>query len=192
MIDFNFHTDNKLQSGSILLSEPFLNDDYFSRSVILLCDHSEEGSFGFVLNKFVDTKISDFVEGFPAVTTNISIGGPVDTANLFYIHSLGSQIKNCVPASKGLFIGGDFNDIKKALIDQPEKENKIRFFIGYSGWEKNQLTEELASKAWIVLNNVNNEQILDTKNENIWKETLEKLGGKFKLMAQFPINPSDN
>ncbi|MGY8927442.1 MAG: YqgE/AlgH family protein, partial [Flavobacteriales bacterium] len=98
MIDFNFHTDNKLQSGSILLSEPFLNDDYFSRSVILLCDHSEEGSFGFVLNKFVDTKISDFVEGFPAVTTNISIGGPVDTANLFYIHSLGSQIKNCVPA----------------------------------------------------------------------------------------------
>ena len=192
MIDFNFENKNKLESGNLLVSEPFLSDDYFSRSVIFLCDHTPEGSFGFVLNKYVDTKISDFVDGFPDLDTRISIGGPVDMSNLFYIHSLGELVNGCVKTSNGLFVGGDFNDIKKILTEDNSAVEKIRFFIGYSGWDKGQLASELETKSWIVLNNISIEEILDSSNDDIWQDSMESLGGKFELMSKFPINPSDN
>tara|TARA_B110000285_G_scaffold202510_1_gene237880 strand:+ start:2575 stop:3153 length:579 start_codon:yes stop_codon:yes gene_type:complete len=192
MIDFNFVNNNKLDSGSILVSEPFLLDDYFSRSVIFLCDHNADGSFGFVLNKYVDTKISDFVDGFPELDTKISVGGPVDMSNLFYIHTFGEQVKGSVKTSRELFMGGDFNDVKRILTEDNSAVKNIRFFIGYSGWDKGQLAAELDTKSWIVLNKVSKETILDSSNEDIWKDIMENLGGKFELMSKFPINPSDN
>lgn len=192
MIDFNFEYNDKPEPGSVLVSEPFLADDYFSRSVIFLCDHHDEGSFGFVLNKFVDNSVNDFVQEFPQTNSKVSLGGPVDTSNLFYIHDLGDEIPNSVPSSKGLYIGGDFKVLTALLSEHPEKAKQIRFFIGYSGWDKGQLRKELREKSWIVLNNVSKEQILDALDEDIWKITMEKLGGKFKVMSQFPLNPSDN
>ena len=192
MIDFNFENNDEPQPGSILISEPFLSDDYFSRSLIFLCDHNEDGSFGFVLNKYVENSISDFVPDFPEVDSKVSLGGPVDTSNLFYIHSFGDEIPNSIPCSKDLFIGGDFKRLKELLQADNENTKKVRFFIGYSGWNKSQLTHELKEKSWLVLNGISKGQILDTSNDDIWKDTMEKLGGKFKVMSKFPINPSDN
>ena len=192
MIDFNFENSAQLQAGSILVSEPFLSDDYFSRSVIFLCDHNEDGSFGFVLNKYVENELTDFVKDFPQTDAKVSLGGPVDTTNLFYVHALGDKIPNSIPCTKDLFIGGDFKALRELLLIDPDLVSRVRFFIGYSGWEKGQLTHELKEKSWIVLNDIPQRIILDTSNEDIWKETMENLGGKFKVMSGFPINPSDN
>lgn len=192
MIDFNFESNEQPEPGSVLISEPFLADDYFARSVIFLCDHHDEGSFGFVLNKFVDNKINDFIKEFPEISSRISLGGPVDTSNLFYLHDLGEEIPNSIPSARGLYIGGDFKALTRLLEEHPEKAGHVRFFIGYSGWDKGQLKNELDQKSWIVLNDISKEQILDTQDENIWKTTMEKLGGKFKVMSRFPLNPSDN
>jgi len=192
VIDFNFENTAELKPGSVLVSEPFLADDYFTRSVIFLCDHNDEGSFGFVLNKYVENNLTDFVKDFPDTTARVGLGGPVDTSNLFYIHSIGEKIPNSIPCSNGLFIGGDFEKLKEILLLDPSQTNRIRFFIGYSGWDKGQLTHELNEKSWIVLNDTSQKLILDTSNENIWKEVMQNLGGKFKVMSQFPINPSDN
>lgn len=192
MIDFNFDTNDTLKAGSVLVSEPFLADDYFTRSVIFLCDHNKDGSFGFVLNKYIDQKLSEFIKDFPEIGSRISVGGPVDTSTVFYIHALGEEIPNSVPCGKELSIGGDFKALTAVLREDPEKSKKVRFFIGYSGWGKDQLKEELEKKSWIVLNSVTTEQIMDTSREDIWKKILEDLGGKFKVMAKFPVNPSDN
>ena len=192
MIDFNFENNNQVSSGSILVSEPFLSDDYFSRSVIFLCDHNVNGSFGFILNKFVDTDISEFVEDFPSIKTKISIGGPVDMSNLFYIHTLGEEINGSIPTSNGIYIGGDFKDVKRILNEDIENGKQIRFFIGYSGWDKAQLDSELKEKSWIVLNSIESKQILDLSSEDIWKDLMENMGGKFEIMSKFPVNPSDN
>ena len=192
MIDFNFENNNQLLPGSILVAEPFLLDDYFSRDVVFLCDHNADGSFGFVLNKYVDTKLSDFVDDFPDIQTQISIGGPVDMSNLFYIHSLGEEIEGSSPTANGLFIGGSFEDVKSVLREDATKSKNIRFFIGYSGWDKEQLNDEMKEKSWIVLNNIPENQVLDTTIEDIWTELLEKQGKKFKVMTKFPKNPSDN
>lgn len=192
IIDFNFENDNEIMPGGILVSEPFMNDSYFSRSVVFLCDHSEDGSYGFVLNKYITNKISEVIEGFPDVDTKISLGGPVDTSNLFYIHTLGDEIPNSLPAANGMFIGGDFESVKALLTEHPEKAKQIRFFIGYSGWSDNQLQDEINEKSWIIINKVADKTILDTSQKDIWKKILEQLGGKFKLMSKFPKNPSDN
>jgi len=192
MIDFNFENQNEIKRGSILISEPFLDDDYFSRAVIVLCEHNEEGSFGFVLNKYVDANLKDFIEEFPINKAKISIGGPVDTNNLYYIHSFGKEIQDTVQVTDELFIGGNFEQIKNKIGTDTKAIESIRFFIGYSGWEKGQLDNEIKEKSWIVLNNITLDQILNTDNENIWTEIMTSLGGKFKLMAQFPINPANN
>ena len=192
MIDFNFENNTQLKPGSILISEPFLADDYFSRSVIFLVDHNKDGSFGFVLNKYIENELTDFIKNFPQVDVKVSLGGPVETSSLFYVHSLGDMIPNSIPCTKDLFIGGEFQKLRELLIINPELITKVRFFIGYSGWEKEQLNDELKEKSWIVLNDISKDIVLDTNNENIWEETLRKLGGKFKVMSGFPINPSDN
>ena len=192
MIDFYFENKAPLKSGSILISEPFSEDEYFSRSIVFICNQSEDGHFGFILNKYIKNEIGDFIEYFPSVKTKISIGGPVDVSNLFYIHSLGEEIPNSLPISNGLFIGGDFNKKKKMLLIDADKASEIRFFVGYSGWEIGQLEGEIRDKAWIVLNNIKKEEILDTSHDDIWTEMLEKLGGKYKVISQFPQNPSDN
>lgn len=192
MIDFDFSTNALPEKGSILISEPFLNDDYFARSVIYLCDHNKEGSFGFVLNKYVETSLKDVIKGFPTLDFKVGVGGPVDVSNLFYIHNLGDQIENALPIANGLSIGGSFEAMKTLISEKPEKAEGIRFFIGYSGWGEGQLEEELKIKSWIVVNGVNTKTILDTKNDRLWRDIMAKLGGKFKVMSQFPRNPSDN
>lgn len=192
VIDFDFSTEAKPQKGSLLISEPFLADDYFSRSVIYLCDHNEDGSFGFVLNKYVDTNLSESIQGFPTIDFKVSMGGPVDTSNLYYIHNFGDTLENALPINNDLCIGGNFEDVKTMISKIPGKAKGIRFFIGYSGWQKGQLDAELQEKSWVVINNVPSSMILNTDNDELWKELMEQLGGKFKLMSKFPINPSDN
>ena len=192
MIDFNFENNNTPKPGSILVSEPFLSDDYFSRSVIFLCDHSPEGSYGFVLNKYVKNEIGDFIPDFPPIEMKLSLGGPVETSNLFYIHSMGDEIANSHPCANDLFIGGNFEAVKDLFVKDAEKAKQLRFFVGYSGWSEGQLDKEIEEKSWIVLNNISSAQILDTSSDSYWKDLMENLGGKFKVMSSFPINPSDN
>lgn len=192
MIDFDFSTTAEPKKGSILISEPFLSDDYFSRAVIYLCDHNENGSFGFVLNKFVDTSLSDTIDGFPTIDFKVSLGGPVDTSNLYYIHSFGDSLENAYPIDQGLFIGGNFEDMKSIVTQIPGRAKQVRFFIGYSGWEDGQLEAEIDENSWVVVNNVPSSIIMSTEQDALWKDLMKQLGGKFELMSKFPVNPSDN
>jgi len=192
VIDFNFENDAEPTKGSLLISEPFLNDQYFSRSVIFLCDHNEQGSFGFVLNNYIDAELHDIVGELPDIQTRISVGGPVDTSNLFFVHALGDEVPDSLEIIDGLYIGGRFEVVKSLIAENPEKAKKIRFFIGYSGWDAEQLQSEMEEKSWIVLNSVKQSTVLDTKNDDIWQSIMRDLGGKFKVMSEFPKNPSDN
>ncbi|MBI1837907.1 MAG: YqgE/AlgH family protein [Flavobacteriia bacterium] len=192
MIDFSFTGTLPPTKGKLLISDPFLNDDYFRRSVIYLCEHNEEGSFGFVLNNFIDIKLSEMNPIFPKVSTRISIGGPVEVKNLYFIHTLGEKIENSILVHDNIYIGGDFEQLTKLVEEDQTLEDKIRFFIGYAGWSYEQLQEEVQSHSWIVVNLKTESDLFNTENDDIWKNYLEKLGGKFKVMSKSPINPSDN
>ncbi|MCH2224580.1 MAG: YqgE/AlgH family protein [Crocinitomicaceae bacterium] len=192
MIDFNFENNVPLQKGSLLISEPFLADQYFGRSVIFICEHNEEGTFGFVLNNFVAVQLENVVTDFPDIKTKVSIGGPVDTSNLFFLHGLGDLIPDSREIIPGVYIGGRFETVKEALRNDPSRIEFIRFFIGYSGWDADQLKAEMKEKSWLVKNKFKSSRIFDINEEDIWKHLLEDLGGKFKIMSTFPKNPSDN
>lgn len=193
MIDFSFTGKLEPTKGKFLISDPFMDDDYFRRSVVFLCEHTEEGSFGFVLNNYIEIKLGDINPMFPQVSTKISIGGPVEVKNLYFIHTLGEKINNSILIDEGIYIGGDFEQLTKLINENPQFENQVRFFIGYAGWTYEQLEEEVKSNAWVVVNPKNVNEIFNSENkEDIWISYMEKLGGKFKVMANSPINPSDN
>lgn len=191
-MDF-FSIENKLfaKQGRILISEPFLNDTYFRRSVVLLTEHSEEGSVGFVLNKPVELTVSDVLKDFPEIDASVSIGGPVNTNTVHYIHTVGDMVPNSVKVLKNLYWGGDFDAIKDLIIQGRIKKNNIRFFLGYAGWSPKQLDNELSENAWVVAE-LDPGTIMKSTNLSLWQETLNKLGEKYKTWVNFPENPGLN
>lgn len=192
MLDLNFENNLQPQQGYLLVAEPFMDSDYFQRSVILICDYNAEGSFGFVLNNYLDVNFEDFSEELIKIDSKISIGGPVDVKNLFYIHTLGAKIPNSIKVSDKIYIGGDYDVLIEQLKSTPNPETKVRFFLGYSGWSKNQLDDEIAEKSWIVVKSNITNLIMDTSKNNLWQECLQKLGGKYKMFSQIPVNPNNN
>lgn len=192
-IDLAFENKRSPVSGCILISDPFLDEDYFRRSVILLCNHDKEvGSFGLVLNNYIEFDLHEIDQKFPAINARISLGGPVDTEHLFYIHAFGDRIKGSTYIDNDLYFGGDFEQLTALLNEESEARKQVRFFLGYSGWSKDQLKEELKENSWIVATNITSTDIFSTTNNEFWKFCLEKQGKRFKTISKFPLNPNDN
>lgn len=188
---FKIDQNIKPKAGRILISDPFLSDAYFKRSVVFLTEHNKDGSVGFVLNKPVDVSVSQVLSGFPAHDSAISVGGPVGTDALHYIHSMGDFIPNSVKVMKGIWWGGDFEVVKKLLNNGVLDGNRIRFFVGYSGWEPMQLSREISENSWLV-SELESDRIMNTRNREAWQVVLNALGGKYKLWTNFPENPGLN
>jgi putative transcriptional regulator len=182
----------KLNKGQILIAEPsILGDVSFNRSVILLAEHNEEGSVGFILNKPLEYTISDLLLEIEA-SFKIYNGGPVEQDNLYFIHTIPNLIKNSIEISNGIYWGGDF-DLTKSLINEGKiNKEDIRFFLGYTGWEFNQLVAELKDNSWIVANNSHNKEILSKSSKKFWKEKITELGGDYLIWSNAPENPNLN
>lgn len=182
--------DTSLKSGRILIAEPFLGDPNFERSVILLCEHNESGSFGLVLNQTTNSYLSDVIEGvyqeYP-----LYIGGPVEQNTLHYIHRLGNLIEDSVDLGNGLFWSGDFESLKSLINIGTIKTEDIRFFLGYSGWGAGQLSEELAQNTWI-LSNIDSEMVFENEPVQFWRTVLKRMGGDYKVLSNYPIDPRLN
>lgn len=179
------------KKGRVLISEPFLEDEYFKRSVILLCEYNEEGAFGFILNNIMKIELQELLEDYDGTGFNMSLGGPVQTGNLYYIHTLGEHLSGSVEILDGLFMGGDFDTLKVMLESGAATEKNVRFFLGYSGWSPGQLEEEMAQNAWIV-SEINHQQAMNGQDKSLWKDILSQMGGKFNVISNFPENPELN
>jgi putative transcriptional regulator len=192
MIDITFKNKIPPRKGRILISDPFLGDDYFERSVVYLCEHNQEGSFGFVLNNLVEINLNDLNDQFPAITTKISTGGPVETESMFFVHTLGDQLNESLEISHGIFVGGDFEQLYLKIEEKHIQENEIRFFLGYSGWSKGQLESEIKENAWVVSEIDDCKEIMQIQETDTWKYFMSKLGSKYQFMTNFPIDPNEN
>jgi putative transcriptional regulator len=181
----------KPTKGRLLIAEPsILNDRSFNRSVVLITEHSSiSGSIGFIMNKPMKYKVSDLV---PEIDCDFTIykGGPVSQENLYFIHTVPNLIPESIEITKGIYWGGNFNSVTKLLVDKVISTKDIRFFLGYSGWSENQLSEELTEDSWLVIEN-SYSNILTT-NSSIWKNKLMELGGDYQIWANAPKNPALN
>lgn len=194
-LDYDFFSvepqEKHPQKGKILISEPFLKDTYFKRSIVFLTEHNKEGSVGFVMNKPVKTSLNEVFKDFPETDVKVSLGGPVGTNTVHYLHTLGDIIPESVHVYKNIYWGGDFEAVKVLMKKGKLDSSKIKFFVGYSGWSKGQLRREISENSWLITE-LEPDLIMSDPDENIWKDILQKLGKKYSMWAGFPENPGMN
>ena len=184
------HKNTALEPGIILVSEPFSNDAYFKRSVVLLTHNDEEGAFGFILNKLVEIPFKDIVGEDIHFNTNVAIGGPVSIDRIDFLHTLGNKIPNSKKIIDDIYWGGDFNILFELIKANLVKANEVRFFIGYSGWGKGQLENEIKNNYWIVADS-DSKTIMQT-DEKYWQSTLKRLGSNYNPWLNLPEDPNLN
>lgn len=177
-------TSHVLKVGNILISVPFMSDTYFDRTVVLLIEHNQSGSFGIIINKKLKRTPLKFVKTDTKKRLNIYNGGPVEIDRLFFIHTYGDLLGNNINLPQGLFFGGKEYDlislIKADLVD----EENIRFYIGYSGWEFGQLEAEIQADMWVV-GRFEKEYVFP-ENPRVWWDAVEALGNEYAHWLQFP------
>ena len=177
--------------GILLIAEPFLKDPNFMRTVVFLCDHQEEGSFGFVINRTYQHTLDELMNDLGDLKIPVFYGGPVQMDTIHFLHQYPEQIPGSYEVLNGIYWGGDF-ELAIQLIKNGEVDtNKIRFYIGYSGWATGQLNDELKEKSWLTAE-ATRKLVFHKKTDEIWKDALKHLGGDYEMMINFPTDPQLN
>ncbi|GHN02818.1 UPF0301 protein [Cytophagales bacterium WSM2-2] len=191
-MDF-FEYKNKLkpESGRLLISEPYLPDPNFERTIILLCEHNDEGTIGFILNRPSHSKLGELISELEVFENPVGVGGPVQQDTLHYIHRC-ADVEGAIELGNGIYWGGEFEDVIQKMNAQQLDLSDIKFFLGYSGWSYGQLDDELEQNSWIVSGKVTQELIFETSAEQMWKKTLREMGGRFSMYANYPVDPTMN
>jgi putative transcriptional regulator len=179
------------EKGKILISEPFLPDTFFNRSIIYLTDHTAEGSVGFILNKKLDIKVKNAISGFDLCDDVLNMGGPVAPDTLHYLHTVGDLIPKSVSVDGKIFWGGDIDVIRSLIAFGKLDQSKIRFFLGYSGWSAGQLDLELRENSWVIAK-IRSDLVMGNRGDDAWKMVLRSLNNKYRVWADFPESPDMN
>jgi putative transcriptional regulator len=182
------------QKGSLLLSEPFMLDQNFKRSVILLTEHHDtEGSVGFILNQRTHLQLSDLFENVDiAHNFPIYLGGPVECESLFFIHRAHDRISGGQHVVDDIYWGGSIEQLLQRAREHKISAEEVKFFIGYSGWSPGQLDKEILENSWAVDNKFNKDLTFITDGEDLWKQALISMGPKYAHVANFPKSPEWN
>ena len=179
-------------AGRLLISEPFMMDPNFKRSVILLTEYSEIGAMGFVLNQLSEYTLSDIMPDINYSEMQLYKGGPVGNNTLHFIHRCPDKIEGGIEITNGIYWGGDFEIVKGLINNYQLTDNDIRFFIGYSGWTEGQLDDELQEDTWMVTDKFNSDVLFSHNEETLWKQTVVSMGQRYAHIANFPENPTLN
>jgi putative transcriptional regulator len=177
--------------GSLLIAKPFLADPNFERGVILLCSHHEQGTFGFVMNQVTELFLGDVLEETIYQDIPLHLGGPVEKNTLHFIHRRPDLISGGDEVMDGVYWGGNFDQVKTLLNINTLKSDDVRFFIGYSGWSGGQLENEISEESWIITNTTS-DFLFTVPPADFWREVLRNMGGEYRSIAHYPIDPRWN
>jgi len=177
--------------GVILVAPPMMHDPNFRRSVVLLCEHTPEGSFGLILNRPLGVHLAEVVRGIDGHEYPIVQGGPVQTDTLHFLHTMGEVVPDAIPVGNGIFWGGDFEMMKLLIETGQVSKSESRFFLGYSGWSPGQLLEEIDQGGWI-LSRGNAKAVFEVDPSNLWRSVLRSMGGEYAILSNFPEDPRFN
>ncbi len=180
-----------ITKGKILIAEPFMLDPNFKRSVVLMCEHEEEGSLGFILNKSLDMKVGELIADFPEIDATVYYGGPVQTDTIHYIHNVGDVLDESMKVMNGVYWGGDFEKLKSLIHSKLVEPHNIRFFVGYSGWSHGQLKDEFELGSWMT-EDMDANYLFKVKPKILWQKVLQDKGDAYSVIAQMPDSASWN
>ena len=182
----------KPKTGRLLISEPFMADPNFKRSVVLLTEHGEEGTVGYILNQVGNLLLKDVIQDLWAADNQIYFGGPVAADTLHFIHRAYDKLQSGEEIGNGIYWGGNFETLKILINTNAIEESEIKFFMGYSGWDDGQLKRELDQNAWMVSDISHPDIIFGNDDEKLWRDVIVNLGPKYAHVSNFPIDPSLN
>lgn len=192
---FNIKIDSKEPyQGAIIVAEPFLTDEYFNHAVIYLVDYApDKNVMGIVLNRTSGYTLGQVIEGFDDnVDIPIFLGGPLSRNRLFYIHRLGNIFSGAIELQPGLWIGGDYDQVLQYIRDGYPTDELIRFFVGYSGWDKGQLEGEINNYVWAVAPQLSVNEILSGSDDSYWHKVVKRMGSKYRGWQIHPMFPTAN
>ena len=178
--------------GQLLLDGGELEGSFFARTVVLVCQHDDEGAFGLVLNRPTgkqagEVLIADLPEAIGE--SPVFVGGPVQTNALSFLHTDAFiPDANVLP---NLSLGHSLEE----LVDLGESfstTRKVRLFAGYAGWSAGQLDNELRAKAWLT-HPASLELVFDTPPEELWQTVLRmRADWRSRALSEMPEDPSLN
>ena len=181
--------------GSLLVAKPTVNDFFFRWSLVLIVDPDEgEGAMGVVVNHYTGYNLRDIMPDIETVEEiPLYLGGPVGSQMMFYLHTLGPDIiPEAIDLGNGVYFGGDFEAVKRYVELGGPVEGRIKFIVGYSGWEKDQLTSEIARHDWAVLNGGGQGLMMDEGDDDQWRKAVAQFGDRYRLWLNLPSDPAWN
>lgn len=180
------------RQGDLLISEPFLPDANFERTVVLICENNQDGAIGFVLNKPSMVSVGDVFEELDSLEKKMLVGGPVQQDSMHFLHRNLLDIGSGTKIGEGIYWGGNFEQLKILMQGNMVNSNDILYFLGYSGWAPGQLEEELNENSWIVSPDATAAQVFDLDPELLWREVLKNMGGRYRMFSNYPTDPRLN
>lgn len=169
-----------------LIAMPGLTDPLFSRSVTYICDHSEHGAMGIVINQTLDLTLADVFEQLaidyhpPLGSYPVLAGGPVNMQRGFVLHRDQGSWESTLRITSEISLTAS-KDIVKAIARE-EGPRHAQFALGYAGWSAGQLEEEINTNTWLVVP-ANTTIIFDTPVDQRWAATAKQLGIDLNLIS---------
>lgn len=183
--------DTNIHAGDILIADPFLKDNSFSRSVVLMCESTQEGAVGFILNKPLPRILGELITEMRGYDFPVFYGGPVRMDTLHFVHNMPNRINDSLYVGHGIYWGGDFGAMLDTIREGTANLQNLRLFLGQSGWGENQLQGELQENTWLTIA-AKKEIVFSPNTESTWKNAVRLLGKKYEEIVNYPIDPSFN
>jgi putative transcriptional regulator len=171
-----------IQVGSLIIASPEISQGLYSKSVILVCEHSEQGSIGIIINKFLPTQSEEEKNAIAKLEDHQIItllGGPIHPDEAFMLHNNPKLKEKSVILAQDVYLGS------LLPVDPEDSIHKMRLIFGYSGWGPNQLEKEIKKGLWIEAT-TKADNVFSTPIESQWQMILKTLGGKYQALSSFP------
>lgn len=175
----------QIATGQLLLSEPFMLDRHFRRTGVLLCEHGEGGTLGFILNRRQRQSVGDLLPDLEDFAAKVYYGGPVNTDAIQYLHTRGDLLDTSCEVLPGVYWGGDFEQLKFYALNGIIHPDEVRFYRGYTGWSQGQLVDEIRRQDWIHTDGHADYVFADRPNF-LWKEAMMNEGSFRSALAFLP------
>ncbi len=180
--------------GVFLIASPLLRDPNFVRTVVLLCDHGEGGSWGLVVNRRTPLTFGELLEDLPFPASSqgpVFWGGPVEPSRMQVLHRLRRDMPNELEVLPNLRLGLDAETFRRLAGESRMPGEALHAYVGHAGWGPGQLEAELESASWIVCPGEDS-VVFDTAPTDMWEAVLRSLGPKFARLTRIPIDPRVN
>ena len=176
--------------GALLLSEPFNPEPNFKRAVVLISQHDQRGSIGFILNKPTPLMINDVLEDFPEFKAHVHWGGNQRLDSVYYIHTI-ANLKGAQPISNGIYWGGDYEHLKLMVETKQVNPDQIKFLAGYNAWSPRKLAKEIREENWWVAD-ADLQSAFIEPSDTAWGNILQRNGHVYGILNDFPEDPGFN